>query len=282
LIKFVRDEVVMATTNTPPRLTSLLLVEERLAEADFFARRFAKSQPGLASYFLNAFLSSARSVTFLLQKEMAHVDGFAAWWAGQRAAMGGDKVARFFLELRNFSQKQGRVSLVSSGTGRPGSRSWTFRFVGTETSVPQDLLGVDAGEACVGHVAKLARVVLACMKEFPFHSCPSKALTVEGAQALGLEARSTFEALGYPYLTGNDELAWRFLGKQVDAVDIKLLEKFANARLRRRSPLFNETPSGQLSAQVLGVLERRLLKPASLVDMRVAFIEILLSNGPDE
>ena len=268
----------MATTSAPLRLTSLIVVEERLAEADFFARRFAQCQPYIASYFLNAFLSSARSVTFLLQKEMAHVDGFDAWWAAQRAAMSGDKVARFFLELRNFSQKQGRVSLASSKTGGPRSRSWTYRFVGTTTSVPHELLGVDAAESCVGHVAKLARIVLACMKGFPFHTCASRALSVEGAQALGLNARSTFEALGYPYVAGNDELAWRVLSGQVDAVDIELLKKFANARLRRRKPLFDATPSGQLSAQVLDFLEQRLRKPDGHTDMRTALIEHLLGD----
>lgn len=271
----------MATTNAPMRLTSLLLVEERLAEADFFARRFASSRPERAGYFLNAFLSSARSVTFLLQKEMAHVDGFAPWWASQRLAMGGDKVARFFLELRNFSQKQGRVSLVSSRTGNAGSRSWAFRFVGTETSVPEELLGVDAGRACVAHVAKLARVVLACMKEFPFHTCPSKALTAEGVRVLGLDVEAIFEALGYPYAQGDDELALRVLGSQVDAVDTELLQKFANARLRRGKPAFDNTPSGQLSAQVLNVLERRLLKPARLTDIRVSLIESLFADASD-
>lgn len=44
-------------------------------------------------YELNAFLAAARSVTFLLQKEMAKVPGFAAWWDGQRQLLAGDAAA---------------------------------------------------------------------------------------------------------------------------------------------------------------------------------------------
>ena len=100
------------------RFTSLLLVEERLLEADHFARRLCR-QPDSArfGYELNAFLSAARSVTFLLQKEMAKVPGFSSWWEEQQSQLRNDRSARFFVELRNFSQKAGRVSLV----GRPKS-----------------------------------------------------------------------------------------------------------------------------------------------------------------
>jgi hypothetical protein len=99
-----------STAKTPARLTSLLRVEERLMEAEYFAQRMRDLPDStVLGYELNAFLSAARSVTFLLQKEFAAVDGFETWWSVDRATLGGDPAARFFLELRNFSQKQGRV-----------------------------------------------------------------------------------------------------------------------------------------------------------------------------
>ena len=58
------------------RLTSLLLVEERLLEADYFARRLGRqADHSRFGYELNAFLAAARSVTFLMQKEMTKVRG---------------------------------------------------------------------------------------------------------------------------------------------------------------------------------------------------------------
>jgi hypothetical protein len=104
------------------RLRSLLLVEERLLEAEYFTKRLRLLRnPSFFAYNLNAFLSAARSVTFLLQKEMSGVPDFADWWEQQQTALKRDECARFFHELRNFSQKQGRVYVV--GTGRRRIRS---------------------------------------------------------------------------------------------------------------------------------------------------------------
>ncbi len=94
------------------RLTSLLRVEERLLEAEHFAKRTARERGEAVGYNLNAFLSAARSVTFLLQKEFSKIDGFAEWWTNDRVVLDDDPAARFFLELRNYSQKEGRISLV--------------------------------------------------------------------------------------------------------------------------------------------------------------------------
>ena len=102
----------MTEKNASRCLTSLLLVEERLVEADFFVRKMMRAGPDTVGYFLNAFLSTARSVTFLLQKELAHVTGFRQWWEAQRLVLGADATARFFLELRNFSQKEGRTRVA--------------------------------------------------------------------------------------------------------------------------------------------------------------------------
>src|ERR1700733_14353832 len=95
-------------------------------------------------YNLNAFLSAARSVTFLLQKEYSKIDGFAEWWALERTTLAADPAARFFLELRNYSQKEGRISLVGTGAARVGGRSsWSYRFAGTIKAVPPVLLNRD-------------------------------------------------------------------------------------------------------------------------------------------
>ena len=51
-------------------LNSLIPVEEKLLEADYFACRLSSLCDDAFRYELNAFLSAARSVTFLLQKEM--------------------------------------------------------------------------------------------------------------------------------------------------------------------------------------------------------------------
>ena len=144
------------------RLASLLLVEERLLEAEYFVVRLSRLRHNAFLYELNAFLPAARSVTFLLQKEFVRVPGFQPWWEARRMELARDVAAKFFLELRNFSQKQGRVSLVGVACGEAGRRRWTYRFAGTSERVPLELLHRDVADCCREDLRKIARLVLAC------------------------------------------------------------------------------------------------------------------------
>lgn len=214
------------------RLTSLLRVEERLVEAEYFGRRmFDSSDSTILGYELNAFLSSARSVTFLLQKEFAAVDGFEAWWIADRTKLGADCAARFFLELRNFSQKQGRVSIV--GTSNQ-DRGWRYMFAGTAEPVPAVLLNRDVADCCLEHLAKLAQTVLRAAEAFAYHSCPTLALSPAGIAALGLALDDIDAAFGIPCAVsaarpaGSLEDLTRLYRRLVDAVDFDEIRRIAD------------------------------------------------------
>jgi hypothetical protein len=231
------------------RLTSLLRVEERLLEADYFACRLARLCGENFGYELNAFLSAARSVTFLIQKELSKVPGFVAWWGTQRRLLGDDAAASFFLELRNFSQKQGRVSVVGSGSRGGGRSHWTYYFAGTADPVPAELLNRDVVECCREHVAKLAALLLRCIDNFPHHCCPTLALTPEGVDALGLSLDDVDEALGLPRgytaigpFSRNERIS--MLQRQVDGLDFAVLRRLAAWKPRRRRQ--DVSPSGVL------------------------------------
>lgn len=58
-------------------------------------------------HFLEAAIVFARSVTFHVQKQYAHADGFADWYAGWQERLKGDALANFFLVQRNYVLKQG-------------------------------------------------------------------------------------------------------------------------------------------------------------------------------
>jgi hypothetical protein len=89
--------------------------------------------------------------------------------------MKADAAMGFFLELRNISQHEGPVSYV--GGAMRGTRQWSYRFAGNREAVPQALLGVDVGSACADHIIKLSRLLQACVREFPFASCPASAVS---------------------------------------------------------------------------------------------------------
>lgn len=272
------------------RLTSLLRVEERLLEADYFARRLARhNDSDRFGYELNAFLSAARSVTFVLQKELSKVDGFSAWWEAQRSILGADPAASFFLELRNFSQKQGGISIVGAAARGARRSGWTYRFAGNSEPVPEVLLHRDAAECCREHVAKLAAIVLRCVERFPFHSCPARALTPEGVDALSIPMEDIDEALGLPPgssrvppLDRRDRI--RLLQGEVDALDVQVLRKLAGWK-PRPSPADLVVGAGLsdllLTALVDKLEERRAAPSRGDPMMEVLAESILASEAKD-
>jgi hypothetical protein len=241
------------------RLGSLLLVEERLLEANYFVDQMEAAGMGLeVGYNLNAFLSASRAVTFLSQKEMSRVVGFAEWWADRQIEMRADPAMKFFVELRNFSQKAGRVRFESAGFGVDGS---TYRHIFRDGSikVPEEVGRIDALDACRLHLAKIAGVVIECMDAFPFDTCPRRAVSPAGIAALCLDTDEVDASLGYPRgysrSLGNGELQSFFLGKHFDEVDRETIEYLASVAAQRPLP---EHMSDDAGTRTLAVLQESL------------------------
>lgn len=265
------------------RLTSLLLVEERLLEAEYFARRLTRQRDrDRYGYELNAFLAAARSVTFLLQKELARVPGFAGWWDGQRRLLSSDPAVAFFLKLRNFSQKEGRISLVGGSLARG---RWSYRFAGNADRVPPALLNRDIAGCCREHVGKLAKIVLACAEAFPYQTCPRNALTPAGVNALQLSLEDVEETLGFPrgWTEAGDPLSLErrimMLREQVDGVDFAALKRLARWRAKPATP--PDTPSSILSEQLMTSLVRQLEGRGRRVATSDLAAELLLGGVPE-
>ncbi len=226
-----------------PRFHSLLLVEERLLEAEYFTVRLSRSRDHAHGFELNAFLSAARSVTFLIQKEMSKVPGFSDWWDARRCEMRDDQAMRFFLDLRNYSQKEGRVAIFGQGST---TRRWSHWFASGTVVVPECVREVEIVDACRMHLAKLARLTLHVADDFPAWSCPHRALTPEGVQMLSLDLDDLDDALGYGRGFSNiegysleDRL--RMLRRHFDGVDFEEICRLSRLRPRRRR---NSEPDG--------------------------------------
>jgi hypothetical protein len=269
------------------RLSSLLLVEERLLEADYFARRLARSRrdPATFAYELNAFLSAARSVSFLLQKEMARVRGFSEWWEGWQTRLRSDPAARFFLELRNFSQKEGRVSVVGTSSGRSG-KLWSRRFAGNREPVPPQLLHREVSDCCREHVSKLANIVMDCARVFPYASDPHRALTPEGIKALDLSIGDIEEALGFPRgwteagAPTDNQRQLEALRACVDCPDISIIQRLASWRPRPKQA--SNGPSERLSQDLGRILVSRLEERQAVTMADIAASLLLRESGHTE
>jgi hypothetical protein len=202
-------------------------------------------------------------VTFLLQKEYSKIDCFAEWWRLEQTTLAADPAARFFLELRNYSQKEGRISLVGTGAARVGGRShWSYRFAGTTKAVPSVLLNRDVVDCGREHLAKLAQIVLRFGDRFPFHSCPSRALTPEGMKILQIDLDDFDATLGYPrgwtkLATGEDDSERiRCLARLVDPVDFGTIRRIARLKAQRKTS-FDDDFGERLTQSMVVALERR-------------------------
>jgi len=239
------------------RLRSLLLVEERLLEAEHFLRRLRlQSEMTRFGFELNAFLSSCRSVTYLLQKEMSGAPGFENWWARQQEKLKVNSAARFFAKLRNFSVHEGRVSLLGSTTHRNGVLRWSYRFAGGKEPIPTELLHRDVAECCREHLAKLAAIVLGCSEEFPFAACPKRALTPTGIQFLGVTIEDIEETLGFPrgcttVPVSSDARRLKELRRHVDGVNFRALRRLSRMRPVRINDAADASNSGDVFANFL-------------------------------
>jgi hypothetical protein len=252
-------------TRKPLRLSSLLLVEERLLEAEYFLRRLARRRDlETFKYELNAFLAASRSVTFLVQKELSQVPGFREWWRRQQELFARDEAAAFFHKLRNYSQHEGRVSLLGHSSPCGGkARRWIYKFAATAEPVPPALVNRDVVKCCAEYLGKLAIVVLACAEAFPYHSCPRQALTPEGVDALRIELDLVDVTLGYPPGwtsiggKGNRDDRIACLRKHVDGVDFAAIRRVARIGERFRSETALEDFGANLSASLVNRFERQ-------------------------
>lgn len=181
-------------------------------------------------YELNAFLSAARNVTFVLQASMSKVKEFDIWYADRQFAMKNDPAMKFFLELRNVSQKQGPVAYVA---GRSRSGVWTFRFVEDRVPLPHSVLSKDVRRACAEHLRKLGCLLLDCSSAFPFQACPATALSKEGMDELGFTWEDVEALLGLPqgYVQVGDfpaETRFEILRREVEPLDLASIKRIAS------------------------------------------------------
>lgn len=274
------------------RFTSLRHPIDRLVEAEFFLNQMKGKPLPEFGYFLNAFLSASRSVTFVLQQSMSPVLGFDSWYDEQRNSyLTQDRAMKFFLELRNVSQKQGPVGIIG---GRNRDGYWTYRFVAQNDhkpaqKVPEELLAQDIERSGVHHLSKLAKLLLNCFYAFPLESCPARALSVDGMQKLGYSIDDVLESIGLPsgWIAPEEKdvsRALNLLQREFHYVDETIL-----IRLSKEQPSNYKSPAPSKTASNNPVLDYIAVqlsdKSAKLPDriesiLGQAFLQSQLKNRP--
>lgn len=85
---------------------------DKLNEAGFFLCKMsgAADDRDAFRFNLSAFLSAARSVTWVMQKQYAHSQSFSEWLTKKQAEMSANGLMQYFVEQRNQVTKQRAIT----------------------------------------------------------------------------------------------------------------------------------------------------------------------------
>lgn len=181
------------------RKPSLDAIPHKLREAHFFLHRTEVEDRSYAMpFYFSAFCSAARSVTFVLQATLSHVDGFEEWYAPQQEKLGEDGLARLMLKQRNTLLKRGDLGVVG-GSLRHDRERTIFKLDSSllrAHGIPEEVNDVVA--LCRRHLCLLADIVEDCLEQFRPRLDPHTYLTPEWLRANDLTPEDIEERMGLP------------------------------------------------------------------------------------
>jgi hypothetical protein len=177
---------------------------QKLREARFFLNKIQEhrydnlaeqfSDPTAAetfSYYLSAFVSAARSVTWIMRSEYGRLPDWETWWRDQAPAAPVEKLLHIFTNLRNRSQKAeplrlGHYLRLAGDAGPPVERDpklpkmhVAITPVGDENEKPifegellaftwtvDDFDGADLLDSCRTYLEELEKLAASCETRF--------------------------------------------------------------------------------------------------------------------
>ena len=131
-------------------------VDQKVAETEFFLRKMCEAGSDFFCFncYLSAFLSASRTVTFALQ-QFKHLPGFKAWYEPHRNRLRADKLAAFFLQMRN-EHAQGGPYPVSGAAFHRGEARYYFP---TSKEAASDVRRDDVVRTCREYFVLLLEII---------------------------------------------------------------------------------------------------------------------------
>lgn len=182
------------------------IVANKVGEADYFLNQLKDVQGDYDkfSYVLSAFVSASRSITFSLQAVMSKYPGFDEWYLPHQESLKNNKLAKYFLELRNYLQKVGEVPVGHTGTMKNGEiRHFSF-FIDIESI--KDTPDGEVTRLAKEYFVDILRIIEACYKDYRVYVDPRVIFTTEGMSELGWSIEDIEECVGLP--RGYTDIEW--------------------------------------------------------------------------
>lgn len=126
-----------AKRRTKPYGRFVMQAEEKWEAAEYHLEQMRKSMLNdngkIFIFNLDAFLSTSRSITFVLQKEFKSNPKFKCWYCKKQDEMRKDELMRFFTDMRDISIHEGSpqtqvvttIGVVDTGSGYESGLSIT-------------------------------------------------------------------------------------------------------------------------------------------------------------
>lgn len=214
------------------------LVDKKVFEADFFLEKLRKSGVDIfeANCYLNAFISSARTITYALQAVMKDIQGFQEWYKIEQSKLKQDELARFFHSARNESQHIGLNLLGSAAFFKHDDKLFTrYHFIDWLEDNSSSIPSTDVVTSCNVYLKQLVNLIFDCYSTFGNNIDPDKYYTVENLTNLGLTIEDIEEQLGFPrgwtYVENSNvsqrlnALRRSIPGTEIDIMFLKYLDK---------------------------------------------------------
>lgn len=169
------------------------IVETKLFEAEFFLTHILEdTNPIHTKYYLSAFLTASRSITFALQASLNDVPEFDNWYSKHQEILREHEIARFCVKARNKVQKEADYCIFETGEMVDGKHIFTGVFIDDNKIVG------DVKEVCFDYFLLLLNIIFDCYQNFGSTIDPEQYYTLKNYEKLGLSIEDAEEELGFP------------------------------------------------------------------------------------
>lgn len=198
------------------------LVVNKVAEADFFLEKLNKAHSYTPDFdfYLSAYVTASRSITFALQAVMADVPEFGSWYEIRQERLNGSELAKYFVKLRNHLQKVGEMPIERNGVFILGLNADQPTFVST-----RDLKNPPTGnvlDCCRDYLRIVLSIISECYRDFWVYCDPRAFFSKKGLTQMGWSIEDLEEFLGFP--RGFTDSSWE--GDDKDEQRLKALARY--------------------------------------------------------
>jgi hypothetical protein len=187
-------------------MRSISILEYKVSQAEFFLKKIEKCGYDLFAVqcYVDAFVASARSITFSMQAVMSTIKGFDDWYAERQVELKDNVIAKFMNDYRRVSTHIGDT-VVRAGMTNGSNREIIYFFlpVADLSKVPPD----DVFSVCTIYFKQLLSIVHDLNVRFKYMVDDRWYFTRMNFEKLGKTIEDAEVELGFPR-------GWTYIGSE--------------------------------------------------------------------